>query len=129
MGDQRANPKVRRGKMTVEKTFEEELTNLINRHSMESCSDTPDFLLVRYLMDCLHAYEATVVDNKYWHGGPNELAALREENERLERVKEAAIELRKWGIVFDDERVRHIEVQIPRVCVEEFDTALSEQEE
>jgi len=55
----------------TEKTFEEELTNLINRHSMENCSDTPDFLLAQYLMGCLHAYETTVVANKYWHSTPS----------------------------------------------------------
>ncbi len=37
--------------------FEEKLRALINIHSLEGFSDTPDYTLASYLMSCLHAYE------------------------------------------------------------------------
>lgn len=40
--------------------FELELKDLINRNSMENGCDTPDFILARYMMRCLEAFnEAT----------------------------------------------------------------------
>lgn len=36
--------------------FEIELQALINRHSMENQSNTPDFILAAYMMACLQAY-------------------------------------------------------------------------
>lgn len=36
-----------------ETAFEKELQTLINRHSKENESDTPDFILANYLKDCL----------------------------------------------------------------------------
>jgi hypothetical protein len=35
----------------------EELTALLNRHGRENASDTPDFILTEYLLDCLKAFE------------------------------------------------------------------------
>ena len=36
--------------------FKKELTSLINRHSLENGSDSPDFILADYLTGCLHAF-------------------------------------------------------------------------
>ena len=47
--------------------FEKELSSLINKHSAEQKSDTPDFVLAAYLNDCLTAYNKTVAWNKAWH--------------------------------------------------------------
>ena len=41
-------------------TFERDLASLINRHSLESGSNTPDFVLARYLVSCLKGYNAAV---------------------------------------------------------------------
>ncbi len=46
--------------------FEKELTMLINKYSIENGSDTPDFILARYLIKCLHAYEVTVGNRDEW---------------------------------------------------------------
>jgi hypothetical protein len=57
-------------------TFENELTALINRYSMENESNTPDFILARYLEMCLSAYNETVAARARWYdrmdtpGGP-----------------------------------------------------------
>ena len=38
-------------------TFEEELTQLINKHSLEhGCANTPDFILAKYVSDCIQSY-------------------------------------------------------------------------
>lgn len=40
--------------------FRAELERLINRHSMESGSDTPDFVLANFLVDSLEAFDRAV---------------------------------------------------------------------
>jgi hypothetical protein len=53
--------------------FEKELTILINKYSIENESDTPDYLLAKFLVKCLHAYGVTVLNrDEYYdekHGG------------------------------------------------------------
>lgn len=48
--------------------FEKELTCLINRHSIEGGSNTPDFILARHLVNCLNAYTAAVNSREVWYG-------------------------------------------------------------
>ena len=40
-----------------ESNFRKDLQCLINRHNRESDSDTPDFILADYLLDCLEAFD------------------------------------------------------------------------
>lgn len=47
--------------------FKKELESLINRHSMENGSGTPDFILANYLCDCLRAFDAAVGARKQWY--------------------------------------------------------------
>lgn len=42
-------------------SFEKELAGLINKHNMESDSDTPDFILAEYLRRCLEPFNKAVV--------------------------------------------------------------------
>lgn len=49
-------------------TFEQELTNLLNRNCMESASNTPDFILAQYLQGCLAAYNTAVQQRETWYG-------------------------------------------------------------
>lgn len=56
--------------MTDERTpteFERELAHLINRHSAENLSNTPDFILAKYLMHCLHAFNAAAMARDKWY--------------------------------------------------------------
>ena len=46
------------------------------------------------------------------------------ENAKLREVVAAVIELRKWGVQFDDDRLRYITVQVDRADVERLDAAL-----
>lgn len=57
--------------------FRQELTSLINRYSLENLSNTPDFILADYLVDCLETYSQTVTKLDTWYGrNPAALAAL-----------------------------------------------------
>lgn len=48
-------------------SLEEELRQVINRRSRENLSNTPDFILAEYLIDCLMAFEsATRLREKYF---------------------------------------------------------------
>lgn len=48
----------------------DEIAHLLNKHSVEGYSDTPDFVLARYLMACLQAFESAVEAREEWHGRP-----------------------------------------------------------
>lgn len=48
--------------------FRDELEILINRHSMENNSDTPDYILANYVMDCLGAYAKAHNHTNAWFG-------------------------------------------------------------
>ena len=49
-------------------TFEKELEELINRHSKENGSDTPDFILAEYLLGCLNNFNTTIKERESWYG-------------------------------------------------------------
>lgn len=44
----------------VKPDFRQELKQLINKHSQEQYSNTPDFILVEYILMCLQVYGNTV---------------------------------------------------------------------
>ena len=48
--------------------FEHDLTDLLNKHSMENDSNTPDFLLAAYLKGCLELWNKTVRERENWYG-------------------------------------------------------------
>lgn len=48
--------------------FRKELETLINRHSLENGSNTPDFILANYLVACLKVFDATLVEREKWYG-------------------------------------------------------------
>lgn len=57
--------------------FEQELRSLINRHSQENGSNTPDFILARYLNGCLRLFNATVSQRSDWYGRHDGPGGLR----------------------------------------------------
>lgn len=52
--------------------FQSELASLLNRHSEENGSNTPDFILARYLTDCLEVWNATTKAREAWYGHMHE---------------------------------------------------------
>lgn len=47
--------------------FENDLRRVLNRHSRENISNTPDFILANYLMACLEAFDEASKVRKSWH--------------------------------------------------------------
>ena len=48
--------------------FRGELEQLINRHSVENASNTPNFILADYLCGCLVAFDTAVQQRETWYG-------------------------------------------------------------
>lgn len=48
--------------------FREELTQLINKHSVEQCGDVPEYILAQHLCDCIEALHATLDRRDKWFG-------------------------------------------------------------
>jgi hypothetical protein len=48
--------------------FRDELRALINRHGIENHSDTPDYIIAQFLVDCLLGYTRTVRGRDAWFG-------------------------------------------------------------
>lgn len=48
--------------------FNKDLQDLINRHSLENLSDTPDFILAAYLSSCLLAFGLNIRTRDNWYG-------------------------------------------------------------
>lgn len=57
-------------------TFEEELVILLNKHSKENYSGTPDWILMEFLRKCLEAWDLGVRLRADWRGESTELPAL-----------------------------------------------------
>ena len=50
-----------------ELTFQSELTNLINKYSEESNSNTPDWILAEYIVNCLYAFNRATQTRTTWY--------------------------------------------------------------
>ena len=48
--------------------FEKELEALINKHSLENESNTPDYILAQYLINCLAAFTQATQQRENWYG-------------------------------------------------------------
>ena len=53
--------------MTTTK-FEQELRSLINRHSVENASNSPDFILAQFLQGCLSTFDTAIQQRETWYG-------------------------------------------------------------
>ena len=49
-------------------SLEGELREVINRHSAENGSDTPDFILAQFLLGCLNVFDSAVRRREDWYG-------------------------------------------------------------
>jgi hypothetical protein len=56
------------GSAGAPKGFTEELADLLNRHSMENESGTPDFILARHLTSCLVAWNCSMREREAYIG-------------------------------------------------------------
>ena len=58
----------RKNHMPENAAFRVELTRLLNQHSRENASGTPDYILAEYLLGCLTAYDRALAQRETWHG-------------------------------------------------------------
>ena len=52
----------------LDKLFQDELEELINRYCQENESNTPDFILAEYMKKCLDAFNESVHRREAWYG-------------------------------------------------------------
>jgi hypothetical protein len=52
-------------------SFEVELEQLINKHSVENQSNTPDHILAAYILECLQAFNRATALREEWYGRKN----------------------------------------------------------
>jgi len=48
--------------------FRKKLETLLNSHCKENISDTPDFILAKYLVDCLESFDQATIRRTAWYG-------------------------------------------------------------
>jgi len=51
----------------MSEAFRNDLEQLINRHSLENGSDTPDYILAAYLTNCLVNFEEALKARSAWY--------------------------------------------------------------
>jgi hypothetical protein len=61
-------------------SFEKKLTGLINQSGLENWSDTPDFILAKYLRKCLETYNVIARKKAEWYSRPIDTNESLEEN-------------------------------------------------
>ena len=61
--------------------FRSELCTLINKHSMENGSNTPDFILNQFLADVLMCFNKALRRRYEWYGGPVTQPATNQPND------------------------------------------------
>jgi hypothetical protein len=73
----------------MESTFQIELEQLINKHSVESESNTPDFILAEYLSNCLNTFNIATKRREDWYGRNSSKKELTFEDEAIMLEKAA----------------------------------------
>lgn len=53
---------------TKNESLRREIERVLNQHSAENGSNTPDFILARYLLDCLRAFDLATDQREHWYG-------------------------------------------------------------
>ena len=51
-----------------EASLRQEISAVLNKYSKENGSNTPDFVLADYLMNCLTAFDKAIKDRDQWYG-------------------------------------------------------------
>jgi hypothetical protein len=87
-----------------EPTFQEELSQLINKHSLENGSNTPDFLLALYLQQCLSTFNDIMRKREDWYGRRCAIGGgcIDLHKQMQERVTQALEEAEAKAAVSDD---------------------------
>lgn len=60
-----------------EENLEKDLMRLINMYSLENESNTPDFILAGYLINCLDVFNKTINRRSKWYRCPTEKPTIK----------------------------------------------------
>ena len=71
--------------------FRSEIEILINKHSIETSSNTPDFILAEYLCSCLKALDAVLDKQPLLQSVDLSILAIRERNSQVVWYDEAKL--------------------------------------
>lgn len=101
--------------VTVEKEseFEKELGHLLNKHSAENESGTPDFILAMFLAAQLDIFNQTIKNRAAWRGESVELPALmnlHREQEEVERFAAYFKKLVEDGVIVVKENLEYTDL-------------------
>ena len=61
------------------KEFKKDLATVINKHSKENGSDTPDWILAEYLCNCLLAFDHAYAGRGLWYAE----SVLKNDNDKV----------------------------------------------
>ncbi len=64
--------------------FEKKLEMLINMNSKEKDSNTPDFILAQYIVNCLNALNRTIIQREKWYGRTTNNSEDKEVNHEIQ---------------------------------------------
>lgn len=64
--------------------IERALSSLLNSYCAENVSGTPDFILAKFMIECLKSYNEAVVRRSAWRGEDVELPSLQRLNDSKE---------------------------------------------
>ncbi len=79
---------------------EKELASVINKHSLENASNTPDFILAKFLATCLCAYNTACQDNGKWH--TEDKPEINFDTDLDPKPYERRTRMENWGKKHDD---------------------------
>ncbi len=111
------------------KAFKKEIESVINRYSKENGSNTPDFILAEYLLNCLKNFDTATNLRENWYGHkPDLIKAAKEidrlrnrQKERTEAFQKLAIDARN-GV--DRKEIDRRKRELDETVVVDFGTAI-----
>lgn len=97
----------------MESAFEKDLGHLLNKHSAENESGTPDFILAMFLNAQLELFNQTIKNRAVWRGESIELPALQQlhrDTETMDRVIKYLRQLVEDGVIVINEDLEATDV-------------------
>lgn len=105
-----------------------DLQNIINSNSMENGSDTPDFLLARYINACLLNWNAIITAREEWHG--RKTAPIPKEDWPITPISQSKEEENRRPSICSEHQKYDFTCRIcnPSVIVRELEAQLAQKE-
>lgn len=104
--------------------LEEDIAAILNRYSAENASNTPDFILATYLLDCLAAFNRAVNKREKWYGRDGALRLLPPTDD-VSYAERMTVPIEHWDKLreYEEKRVREESVEEIRLGGENANVA------